>query len=44
MLAVSQKHIFIENEIAQVCVTMRKRSSTITGTMEYKMFLYKFYV
>ena len=38
MLLVLQKSVFIENEAAQQCVTMRKRFSTIMATIWYKSF------
>ena len=39
MLLVLQKSVFIENEAAQQCVTMRKRFSTIMATIWYNSFL-----
>ena len=38
MLLVLQKSVFIENEAAQQCVTMRKRFRTIMATIWYKSF------
>ena len=39
MLLFLQKSVFIENEAAQQCVTMRKRFSSILATIWYKSFL-----
>ena len=38
MLLVLQKDVFIENEAAQQCVTMRKRFSTIMAVIWYTRF------
>ena len=37
-MLVLQKRVFIENEAAQQCVTMRKYFSTIMATVSYKSF------
>ena len=42
MLLVSSKRIFIEKEAAWLFVTMKKRSSTVTGLMQYIKFLYRY--
>ena len=42
MLLVLQKSVFIKNEAAQQCVTMRKHFSTIMATTWYKSFSQKF--
>ena len=43
MLLVSLKHVFIKNEVAWPCVTMRKRSSAMTGLMWYKRVFYRYH-
>ena len=42
MLLVLSKHIFIEKEGAWLFVTMKKRSGTMTGLMQYIKFLYRY--
>ena len=44
MLLVSQKHIFIDNRPASLCVTMRERYSAMRGKMEYKRFLWTYHI
>ena len=43
MLLVLSRHVFIEKEAAQLCVTIPKRSSAMTGLMWYVKFSYRYH-